>query len=717
MKPATALRLSATALVASGGLALAVAGSETATSGTVMVLVSILAALLGSPRPRNAKIRKHVWNILAILALFLFLGELALTRDLLSSVVRLVIFLTSYKLFNIVATRDYFALFMLSFFQMLAAASISYDYRFALPFALFIIFASLSLWLHTMVAGRERENQARMLHTGCPQPEDTRRISWRRMGAQVGVGVATLVMAIAFFPLIPRLRTDVMGPAMSEPLRQVTGFSSIVDLGAIGAIKMSDRIVMRVTLSGDAEAVERRPKLRGIALTHFDGRRWYHNMRGGARLERSRDGRFYLPEPAPGPRIREEIILKPLDTRVIFASGKPESVRGPFNFLYAGPGGSLFLRRFNYTQIRYEVNAVVPDVDRAELGGIGISENDEALRRYLQIPWNEQFSLADRRRVQELTRGVTEGSVDLLEAMQRIERHLQTEYRYTLDLRGYRGSRSKLVSFLFERREGHCEFYASSMVLMARTMGVPARLINGFQLGQYNPIGDFFTVRAADAHSWVEVYFPGHGWVEFDPTPASGQTSEYANAAPDLWSGLMESIDMFWIQHVIAYDAIDQEQFFEDIRGGIGSAFGAFNSAVDALLGLIPNLDVSADFYPVLRLVVQILIAVAILAAVYFAIVRPLLRRRGGEQAGRRVPFFERAVRLLRRMPRYEFTPGQTARELAGAAAGFDYGLVVTEIVEIYERVRFAGGEERAATTAAGNARVRKLERMLRGSL
>ena len=90
MKPATALRLSATALVASGGLALAVAGSETATSGTVMVLVSILAALLGSPRPRNAKIRKHVWNILALLALFLFLGELALTRDLLSSVVRLV---------------------------------------------------------------------------------------------------------------------------------------------------------------------------------------------------------------------------------------------------------------------------------------------------------------------------------------------------------------------------------------------------------------------------------------------------------------------------------------------------------------------------------------------------------------------------------------------------------------------------------------------------
>jgi len=715
VKPSTALRLSATALVASGGLALAVAGSETATSGLVMVAVALIAAVLGSPRPRNAKVRKYVWNALAFLALFLFLGELVLTRDLLASVVRLVIFLTSYKLFNIVATRDYFVLFMLSFFQMLAAASISYDYRFALPFVMFIIFASLSLWLHTMVAGRERESQARMLHTGCPQPDDTRRIGWRRMGAHVVIGVAILALAIAFFPLIPRLRTDVLGPAMSEPLQQVSGFSSIVDLGAIGAIKMSDRIVMRVTLSGDPEVVARRPKLRGIALTHFDGRRWYHNMRGGTRLERSRDGRFHLPEPAPGPRIREEIILKPLDTRVIFASGKPKSVRGPFNFLYAGPAGSLFLRRFNYTQIRYDVIAVLPGIDREELGGIGFPEVDEGLRRYLQIPWNEQFTIDDRRRVQELAESVIAGSADLLEAMRRLERHLQREYRYTLDLRGYRGSRSKLVSFLFERREGHCEFYASSMVLMARLMGVPARLVNGFQLGQYNPIGDFYTVRAADAHSWVEIYFPGRGWVEFDPTPAGGQTSEFARATPDLWSGWLESVDMFWIQHVIAYDAIDQEQFFEDVKGGIGSAFGMFNSVVDTLLSLIPNLDVSADFYPALRLVVQLLIAAAVLAAVYLLLIRPLLRGRR-EPAGRRVVFFEKTVRLLRkRITGYEFTPDQTARELAAAAAGLACGTLVAEIVEIYERVRFDSGEGRPAVTAAGNARVRKLERALRG--
>jgi transglutaminase-like putative cysteine protease len=715
MRAATVLRLSSTALVATGGLALAVAGSETASSGAAMAAVAAAAVVLGSPRPRGNVARRRFWNFLAVLALVMFLGELALTHDLLAAVVRLVVFLTSYKLFNIISTRDYYVLFMFSFFQLLAAASISYDYRFALPFALFIVFSSLSLWLHTLVAGRERESQARMISTGLPQREEILRLGLRRIARQAALGMLILVLAIAFFPFLPRLRTDVLGPAMSEPLRQVSGFSSVVDLGAIGRIKTSDRVVMHVTLSGDAQAVARRPKLRGIVLTNFDGRRWYHSMSGGRRLNRSRDGRIYPPEPSPGPRIDEEIILKPLDTQVIFASGRVESLRGPFDFLYTDTAGSLFLRRFNYTQIRYEVIANLPESSTDLPAGIPIEPAGEEFRRYLQIPWNEQFTPADRQRIRELTERVTAGSNDLLEAMRRIERHLQTNYRYTLDLRGYRGVRSKLISFLFERREGHCEFFASAMVMMARSMGVPARLVNGFQLGQHNPIGDFYTVRAADAHSWAEIYFPGHGWVEFDPTPAGGQTSDFANAAPDLFSGLLESIDMLWIQHVLAYDAVDQQQFIEDLKGGAGALIGIFNSAVDALLALIPNLDAEADIYPLLRSAVQVLIAAALLALAWFAVIRPLLRRGAGVDVKRRVPFFERTVALLRRRLRdYDFAPGRTARELAAETVDKSYGPIVAEIVELYERARFGEQKGQAAAVSAGNARVRRLERMLR---
>ena len=74
-------------------------------------------------------------------------------------------------------------------------------------------------------------------------------------------------------------------------------------------------------------------------------------------------------------------------------------------------------------------------------------------------------------------------------------------------------------SFLFVSKKGYCEYFASAMAIMLRTLGVPARLVNGFQTGSYNRFGKDFVVRARDAHSWVEVYFPRYGWIPFDPTP------------------------------------------------------------------------------------------------------------------------------------------------------------------------------------------------------
>jgi len=720
MKALTALRLTAAAQVASGGLALAVAGSETAGSGMVMVLVTLVAAVAGSPRPRNPKLRKRFWNALALLALVLFLGELILTRDLLATVVRLVVFLTAFKLFNLIAMRDYFVLYMLSFFQLLAAASISYDYRFAIPFALFIVTSSFSLRLHTVLAGHERERQAGVLVTGCPGMEEEPRLGWRKIAGPLGVAAAVLGIAVLIFPLLPRLHTDVISASMAEPLYQVSGFSPVVDLDALSKIKTSDKVVMRVSLSGDPEAVRRRPKLRGITLGYFDGRRWYLTGRGGVRIRRSRDGRFYLPEQPPGLTIDQEIILKPLSTRVLFAAGRPEILRGPFNQLYQDREGSLFLGRLNYTQIRYTVRSSLPPYSSDALRGVQAGADNTTLRRFTQLPLNKRFNSQDRKRVWQLSQEITAGSSDLLEAMRRIERYLRTEYDYTLDLRPYRNDRSKLIAFLFDRRAGHCEYFASAMVVMARSIGVPARLVNGFQIGQYNPIGNFYTVRAADAHSWVEIYFPGRGWIDFDPTPSRGQLSRFAQNSPDLFSGLLESIDMFWIQHVLAYDAIDQVQLIEGIKNSVGAAIESVNSAVDGLLELIPYLDMEADFYPLMRLIIELLLLTALAALAWFALLRPLLRRRAARGEGRyRVPFFERTIKLLRKRKGsdgYVLQPGQTARELALAVAERPYGRLVAEIVEIYEQIRFGDSGRRSAARSAGEAKARALEKALRQS-
>jgi transglutaminase-like putative cysteine protease len=72
--------------------------------------------------------------------------------------------------------------------------------------------------------------------------------------------------------------------------------------------------------------------------------------------------------------------------------------------------------------------------------------------------------------------------------------------------------------FLFETKQGHCEYFATSMVLMLRTLNIPARLATGYSVDQQNAVTGYFEVRQRHAHAWVEAYIAGHGWMTFEPT-------------------------------------------------------------------------------------------------------------------------------------------------------------------------------------------------------
>ena len=102
------------------------------------------------------------------------------------------------------------------------------------------------------------------------------------------------------------------------------------------------------------------------------------------------------------------------------------------------------------------------------------------------------------------------------------------------------------------RRKGHCEYFASAMAVMLRTLGIPSRLVTGFQGGVLNPISGWSVVRASDAHAWVEAWIPGRGWMTFDPTPAARQTPR-----PSVLARLffyMDAAEMFWQDWVVNYD-------------------------------------------------------------------------------------------------------------------------------------------------------------------
>ena len=130
-----------------------------------------------------------------------------------------------------------------------------------------------------------------------------------------------------------------------------------------------------------------------------------------------------------------------------------------------------------------------------------------------------------------------------------------------MNLSGNAGN-DPLANFLFVKRAGHCEYFASAMTILLRTLDIPALEVNGFLPGEFNDLAGDYIVRASDAHSWVEVYFPGADWVTFDPTPPATERS-------GLLSRLAKYIDWMqisWSEWVINYDFGHQMQMAQNVQ-------------------------------------------------------------------------------------------------------------------------------------------------------
>src|SRR5262249_13948399 len=156
-----------------------------------------------------------------------------------------------------------------------------------------------------------------------------------------------------------------------------------------------------------------------------------------------------------------------------------------------------------------------------------------------------------------------------LEKAALVESYLKRNYRYTLDLTWAPGP-EPISTFLFNAKSGHCEYFASSMAILLRAAGVPTRLINGFLMGEYNPVGQDYIVRESDAHSWVEVYVPDRGWIELDPTPPALNNHE-VNLSHQI-SHYLDAMELIWNSYVIVYDSGAQLQLFRSAQDGVQTA-------------------------------------------------------------------------------------------------------------------------------------------------
>ena len=161
----------------------------------------------------------------------------------------------------------------------------------------------------------------------------------------------------------------------------------------------------------------------------------------------------------------------------------------------------------------YSVVSYVLDPDAPSLRQAGTDYPDWVRAHYLQLP----DTLPQR--VRDLARDLTAAFDNPYDKAKAIERYLRS-IPYNEQIPVPPRDQDGVDWFLFDLQQGYCDYYASAMAVMLRAVGVPARIASGYARGKYDPATHTWTVRESDAHTWPEVYFPGYGWIPFEPTPS-----------------------------------------------------------------------------------------------------------------------------------------------------------------------------------------------------
>jgi protein-glutamine gamma-glutamyltransferase len=619
-----------------------------------------------------------------------------------------VFFAAALKLLRRKAARDWIWLYVVTFCQVLMTAGMMVSTTF-LFLVIVYLFAATSAFI-----GYEMRRSASAFAANNPSRRGTveyrKEIDRSRIEAP-GLGslpvfsacalAAILMLAAPLFLAMPRVSRGFSRSGMLHG-ESLSGFSDSVRLGEVAQVKLNPQVVMRVRvkiLRGDNR---RTLRWRGVTLDNYDGQTWNYTGPKPAPLKRGGDG-FHLSEAEWGYGDTEQrFFLEPLAIDTVFAAPQPRLITG-LPDLTRDQGDGLWTSPHDYYKLDYTVLSDTEEISDEKLA----EENSRAYpseiqRRYLQLPENHD------QRIDELAAEVTRGAATNVEIARRIENYLRTAYGYTLDLRRVEDG-DPVADFLFNTREGHCEYFASAMVLMLRARRVPARLVNGFQTGEYNEAADVYTVRQSDAHSWVEVYFPRHGqsgvWAPFDPTPAAGQ-SVYGGGLAAWLRHHREAMEMFWLEHVIGFDTNKQFSIAGAAQRWVSSLFSSYkwdmpSQLIDWLAKLArqgesrkdrgaasggrqPEANPSGAGGHKLALALSA-VALAVAAAFSWRRYGQSWRRNGRHDgAASAVAFYQEMLRALERAGHkraHHQTPAEYAEQLRMPA--------VAEITTIYQQVRF----------------------------
>ena len=541
-----------------------------------------ISVLIGAWFLENSKrqISERVGTVLIVIVIPVFyvgwkykiIGVGANETVIVGMLARMILLLAAIKLLQKKSDKDWIFLYLISFFEVLLAAGLSISPFYLASFILYLLVTICA------IISFEIRKTSKIVNEYNKVKNDTSCQEARILQLSVtstSILILLIVLALPLFFILPRVGGAGLGNN-SGNLMAMTGFSDSVRLGTIGRLKQNDETVMRVRLEKSNTNNVGNLYWRGVALDTFDNKIWSKSKLGYKEPFIKGEKDFFLTDYSSGKEdvTVQTIYLEPIDTSVLFSLARPVAVLGNFQILFKDSEGAINFNRNGYERLSYKVysDRSLPSLNKLKADNSNYSEEN---LRYLQIPDNLDP------RISQLAGQVTEKFDNRYDKAKALEKYLQTEFGYTLELKA--AGEQPVADFLFNVREGHCEYFATAMAVMLRTQGIATRIVNGFQQGEYNETADVFVIKQKNAHSWVEVYFPKeNAWVTFDPTPFAGQNdgAETNGGILGTFNNYFEALETFWIQYFVAFDNQEQRSLFRSVK----SSFNDYQAKTSAWL-------------------------------------------------------------------------------------------------------------------------------------
>jgi len=461
-------------------------------------------------------------TILSFGVIGLYVYRIRLT-DLAPQTVETLLLLLAIKLLEKKKFRDYMQIYVISVLLLAGSALLGMSLLF-LSYVIVLVF----LFNTAMVlAAYHYENQEMVLTIRAIE-----KIVWK---ASL-IPLCAIPLGALIFVVTPRTPYPLLN-FLNHGNRSTTGFSDQVRLGKVSDIQEDDSAIFRASM---AKISENALYWRGIVLDHFDGTTWKsaHKRVASPRTDKTSP---------PSTLVWHEIYIEPYGNTYLFALDRPSillyrSVREYEDWSYSSD--ELATRKIRY-RVASDVNPL-----RAE-------ESAEA-KQYLQLP--DTFP----RSVKDLANRLRSAG-DREETLSSILRFLNSK-DFSYSLTNLPVSTTPLEDFLFRQKSGNCEYFASAFAVLARTNGIPARLVAGYHGGLYSDLGRYYLVSQKEAHVWVEAYLPGRGWARYDPTPLSRGPQRDRTGILLRTRLYLDMVNYYWVAFVVNYDV--QKQFTLFMRAG-----------------------------------------------------------------------------------------------------------------------------------------------------